>query len=129
MKKGWSGKGRWWFIETGPYYLLPDDALKSVTIIPGSWGNIAAENPVPFLLVYPNPARNYIIVEYNIEEVSASAIFTVYSPEGKVKSKHELARQQHSFIINTRDWQAGIYFFKFTSANNRIQSGKILITK
>ena len=65
------------------------------------------------LIVYPNPARDYIVVEGNIgEEVR------VYDLEGKVLSQFIIHNSK--FIINTSSWVAGTYIIKSNTASCKV---------
>ena len=65
------------------------------------------------LIVYPNPARDYIVVEGNIgEEVR------VYDLDGKVLSQFIIHNSK--FIINTSSWAAGTYIIKSNTASCKV---------
>ena len=114
--------------ETGPYYLLPGDNLKLASK-PLSRDELKATGPAPHFRIYPNPARNHLIVEYNVAGSRHDALLIIYSPEGKVKSKVKLHHDKHHTIINTKDWAAGIFFYNFITYNQNTQSGKIIIAR
>jgi hypothetical protein len=114
--------------ETGPYYLLPDDQLKEAIYKPSIKKDMASIEQ-PFFKIYPNPAKNHIIVEYDIEDIVSQGSLTIYSQEGKVQLKKSLDSSKHHFIISTKDWPSGLYFFNFITQNNLKQTGKIIINK
>lgn len=114
--------------ETGPYYILPVNQLKS------SHHNAdPLIGPViiqkSFIKFYPNPAKNYIFVEYTFINNSSEGNLFIYSSDGKLQFTKSLNRNKHDCIINTRDWEQGIYFYKFILLGEKDQNGKILILK
>lgn len=114
--------------ETGPYYLLPEDQLKSGHVKPAL---ITTSFPVKgtFLKIYPNPAKNYLVVEYALEDNLSYGLLTIYSSDGKLQFNKSLDGLKHDYVINTRNWNQGVYFFTFITQDNFEQSGKIVITK
>jgi len=114
--------------QTGPYYLLPADQLKSGHVKPAL---ITTSFPVKgtFLKIYPNPAKNYLVVEYALEDNLSCGLLTIYSPDGKLHFNKSLDGLKHDYVINTRNWNQGVYFFTFITQDNFEQSGKIVITK
>ena len=65
------------------------------------------------LIVYPNPAKDYIIVEGKEgDEVR------VYDLEGKVLSQFIIHNAK--FIINTSSWKVGTYIIKSNSASCKV---------
>lgn len=113
-------------MENGPYYLLPNDQLKTSSLFSASTHELLA-NQGPEFEIYPNPGKNYIIVEYNVEDISRDNLLTIYSPEGKIQFVESLVITSNHLIINTENWPSGIYFFNFITQNNWRTSGKILI--
>jgi hypothetical protein len=114
--------------ETGPYYILPENQLKSVYIKPGALTN-QAEKADSFIKFYPNPAKNYIIVEYTFISSFDYGFLFIYSSDGKLQFSKSLDKNKHDFIINTRDWEQGVYFYKFVNQGDKGENGKIIILK
>jgi len=115
-------------VETGPYYLLPEDQLKNAIFKPTP-NKDSASIDQPFFKIYPNPAKNHIIVEYNIEDLSDDGLLTIYVQDGKLQLMQSLDHSKHHFIINTKDWSGGLYFFNFITQDHLNQTGKIIIAK
>jgi hypothetical protein len=114
-------------MEVSPVYILPEDQLKSYQ----------EDRPIPqpiqgkesYIKLYPNPAKNYIVAEYDINECSCDGSLLFYDSTGKLKFKIVLDAQKNDFIINTKDWTEGIYLYNFTSDDQHLQSGKLIIAK
>ena len=114
--------------ETGPYYILPENQLKSGHNNPDPLTDAVIAQEA-FIKFYPNPAKNYIIVEYNLINDSSEGIIYLYSSDGKLQFSKSLNRNKHDCIINTQDWEQGIYFYKFILLGEKDQNGKIVILK
>ena len=65
----------------------------------------------------------------NIQRFAASGLLTIYSLDGKLRFRKSLDRKKYNFIIDSRSWNQGIYFFNFTSGSEYKQSGKVIIAK
>jgi len=114
--------------ETAPYYLLPADELKAANIKPSPKKDVPSIEQ-PLFKIYPNPAKNHIIVEYNIIDISSDGLLTIYSQDGKLQLIKTLDQNKHHFIINTKNWSGGLYFFNFITQDHLNQTGKIIIAK
>ncbi len=114
--------------ETGPYYILPENRLKSDYIKPGALTD-PANKIDSFIKFYPNPAKNYIIVEYTFISSFDDGLLFIYSSDGKLQFSKSLDKNKHDFIINTRDWEQGVYFYKFVNQGDSGENGKIIILK
>jgi hypothetical protein len=108
-----------------PYYLLPDNDLKAAAINSQRNGKETIEKPL--FKIYPNPSKNYVFVEYDIQDIQSNSFLTIYNQEGKLKFKSSLDPKMNHLIVNTRGWPSGSYFFNFVSGNNSNQNGKIIV--
>ena len=115
-------------LEIEPYYILPGEQLKSIE----NKSNFQigyTSSLTPYIKLYPNPAKNYLVVEYNVKDISNEGLLNIYTSAGNTQFTKRLHGNQHDFIINTKDWRNGIYFFNFTSGSEYKQSGKVIIAK
>jgi hypothetical protein len=113
-------------MEVSPVYILPEDQLKSG---PDDRRFSYCSTEKNYIKLYPNPAKNYIVVEYGIKERSSEGSLNFYDSSGKLKYKIVLNAQKNSFIINTKDWIEGIYLYNFTSDDQYKETGKLIIAK
>jgi hypothetical protein len=79
--------------------------------------------------IYPSPANEYVIFEYNLPEEIKEATIFVMDFSGKVIS--ELSTKNYRGILNwdTRDIAQGIYVYKILYQERTISIGKITIIK
>jgi len=83
-----------------------------------------------YLKIFPNPAKRYIIVEYNTAEVTSgksAILLTIASSEGKILETRTLARLQDQQLIETFDYKPGLYLCRITSGKQVLVSGKFTI--
>ncbi len=66
--------------------------------------------------VYPNPASEFITVEFNQTEVNATVTLMNYA--GIVISNQSTANANSTYVINTNDIPAGVYFVKVQSGSS-----------
>ena len=78
-------------------------------------GSIVLSSDVDFgntaINLYPNPADGYVNIETNLEE------FTVWvlSTDGKTYRKYR--NRKGKAVLNTSDWDRGLYFIRFFDTN------------
>ncbi|HAF30970.1 MAG TPA: hypothetical protein DCG75_18180 [Bacteroidales bacterium] len=72
--------------------------------------------------VYPNPASNYINIEYRAEDNINVAYLSIYSLDGKLISSISKSVMDNSFIeqINIGELKSGYYFIRLTLENKVI---------
>ena len=79
--------------------------------------------------MYPNPAQDYIAVEFYPENPSDNGIINFYNMNGVLISSISLNNQSSSIILSTTDFTSGVYLYKFTLNNALLESGKLSIIK
>jgi hypothetical protein len=70
---------------------------------------ISKANEAPgYIRIKPNPAKDYIIVEYELEQETNASI-DINDITGNIKSHLKIHNLQDQVTVNTRDWKPGIY--------------------
>jgi len=94
--------------------------LKSGSIIP-----ILAQRPAErnSLTVYPNPAKDYIIVELMTGNVSG-AIIRLFDNQGRPVRTVEMPAKQQHYVLQVKDLQTGIYYLKVEQNGKTLESKK-----
>jgi hypothetical protein len=80
--------------------------------------------------VFPNPAKHYIIVEYNTQKISSEnneILLTITSSDGKILETRILSKPQDQQLIETVDFKPGIYLCFIKSGNKILASRKFTI--
>jgi hypothetical protein len=85
-----------------------------------------ADDAPGFIKVKPNPAKNYIIIEYELEQES-DALINITDISGNLKYSVNTAYRQDQLTIDTRSWKAGIYITALKINGKLIESVKFTI--
>ena len=105
------------------YCILPDTSLKTEQV---SDSRRKIEIEPPLLKVYPNPASEYVTIEYNIEENGCSGELLLLDNLGKVVRSEFLFHTKNSTIISTDNLVAGLYYV-YLNCNGRVLASEKLI--
>jgi hypothetical protein len=103
--------------------ILPD-YLKSSAIIP-----VPAQKPADknSLSVYPNPAKDYFIVRYELDNDYADAIIQLTDITGKTVKQYKTGMTMDYLIVKTIDLKPGNYFVKLILNGREVEAGKVTI--
>ncbi|MBN2175052.1 MAG: T9SS type A sorting domain-containing protein, partial [Bacteroidales bacterium] len=107
--------------------LLPD-ILKSA-IAQDEYNTLISKiNEAPgYLRIKPNPAKDYVIVEYELEQETAASI-EINDITGNLKNRLNAFNKQDEIMLNTQDWKPGIYIATLKINGKLIESVKFTIT-
>jgi hypothetical protein len=84
-------------------------------------------NNAPFVNVLPNPAQNYVTIQFQTTLDKAS--ISVYNTDGKQIAVVPINSTDYSITLLTQEWTNGVYNYQITSLNDQIYKGKIVILK
>jgi hypothetical protein len=105
-------------------YFFPD-LLKSADAYE-NYLNILNANAPEYIKVIPNPAKDFVIIEYKQEiEGDAQIIFTALN--GKVLKSMQVNDKHNQLVLDTGKWPAGIYIATMKKNGNIIESVKFTI--
>jgi hypothetical protein len=104
--------------------ILPD-LLKSSKEIQEYQDLLNTKQP-QFLKVFPNPSRNYIIIEYTLE-VPGNALIEIHQTNGIKDRKIDINNSEDQIVVDTRDWRPGIYIISLIVNEKIIESVKFVI--
>ena len=77
--------------------------------------------------VYPNPAKELLQINYEIEQDANLVIYNLY---GEKVLEHDLSKEDVSTIINMHHFQNGVYFLRiYDEADNELHTQKLIISK
>jgi hypothetical protein len=110
-------------------YIFPDDDLKSGSIQlqnENRFSSIQSEN----LTVYPNPANDYLVCEYQLLEAYDHATISIVQ-SGSAKSLYTktLENQQDALVIDLTSFKSGNYILMLIAEGKAIQTVSINIIK
>jgi hypothetical protein len=101
--------------------VLPEEELKSAEIFNQNRFNDPGKPDA--LNIFPNPASGYFIIGYDASGYTGEITIKVNDMNGKSYFDHNYVTRRNQEVINTADWQAGVYTISL------IINGKIIETK
>jgi hypothetical protein len=104
------------------------DMLKSASAT-GSFTSLNSDNANEhrLLKVMPNPAKDYIIVEYELE-APGSAVIEITDLTGKPVQSVQVANPKDQLTIDTRNWKPGNYIASLKINGKAKETIKFTIT-
>jgi hypothetical protein len=82
----------------------------------------------PVVQVYPNPARDYCIVEYQMSPQDCDATLLVTTPQGKVVKQFTLTQPAGQKIIDLKVLADGVYYITLKTKHNQLVTRKITVS-
>ncbi len=79
--------------------------------------------------VYPNPSANEIHFAYQLLQANTQATLKVYSMTGALMHAEVLSKNNQVYLLDTRDYQNGLYFYEILSGGQKLFTGKFDISK
>lgn len=107
-------------------YLDPDLSKSSEVINPAKNSVKPTES---LLKVYPNPAHDFITIEYNTNNDKANVVVEVSDESGRKVYSQQLIRQLDEIILDTRNFKSGNYIVKLVVDNKTANSTKVVIAR
>lgn len=77
---------------------------------------------------YPNPAKSYTSIEYQLPIATQQAEIKVYNLIGKEVVKHKITDLSGKLRINTDNFKPGIYLIYLVVANKSVTSRKLIVS-
>lgn len=81
------------------------------------------------LSLFPNPAGNYFIAHYYLDEQQNPGILSISDINGTELKAIQLKDKQNQIVITTQELSAGTYLISLIGRNHLIESQKITIIK
>ncbi|MEZ5195270.1 MAG: T9SS type A sorting domain-containing protein [Bacteroidales bacterium] len=107
--------------------ILMPDLLKSSTRQFEYEELISKVSEVPEAIrVKPSPARDYTIIEYELE-IENDALIEVYDVAGNLKYSKNVMNKQDQLTVDTQTWKAGIYVVSLKINGKLIESVKFMV--
>ena len=106
--------------------IFPDLSLKSNKFRKHNSKLAITENT---LKLYPNPAMNYVIVEYSLTESSSCQYIKILDMSGRICYDIAIHEPKGYMIIPIKDLSNGIYIFQLCQNRLPVISKKLIISK
>ena len=107
-------------------YIFPD-LLKSSNAYDEYLKLLNTDRPV-YLKIRPNPAHDYIIIDYFLED-NKKSIIEITDINGISIKTIEIKNETNQLVIDTRKWNSGLYIATLKSNEKLIESVKFSIIK
>jgi len=104
---------------------IPDE-LKSSSVLPAEDFTNRFDREVP-LNVYPNPAKDYIIVDYDTQGKTGTVVISVNDMKGNIMDKEVFGLNRDQRVISTKDWKRGIYIVTLIVNGSTVKSVKVTV--
>lgn len=79
--------------------------------------------------VYPNPVREFAIIDYNIHIEQVEAKIILHNVLGSVVGEYDLSYFETKLKINTEEFNPGVYFYTLHLDNDGVLTKKLIIRK
>lgn len=109
--------------------LLPDGLKSSPKTNQYRTGSFVSKS---YMKVFPNPARHYVIVEYNLQEryrKGETGLLTLTDIRGHELMRKEIQKSRDQELINTSAYPAGTYICTLTYGAVVLETKKVIIVK
>ena len=84
------------------------------------------ENTISNISVFPNPTPHSFTIKSNTASISN---IIVYNLMGELVTTLELGNSQSTYVIDTNEWVAGIYFCKVLDSNEHQSLVNVIVSK
>ena len=82
-----------------------------------------------YLKLFPNPAGNYVILDYDLIEIFVNCTVIITDMNGKMVDSFMLKDKQNQIILNLKNKPNGIYIFNLYAGNELLETEKLTISK
>lgn len=113
-------------LEYNEPYLTPDLTKISVVSNPVKNSIIPTKS---LLKVYPNPAHDFITIEYNTNNDKANVVVELSDESGRKVYSQQLVRQLDAIILDMRHYKSGNYFVTLVVDNKIANSAKFVLAR
>ena len=79
--------------------------------------------------LYPNPAYNYVVIEYTMKNENLKGFISFIDNNGKTVKNMVLQYNHDYLVIPIADLPNGIYICKFVINNKTIEAEKLIISR
>lgn len=109
--------------ETHPEFPQENANKKESTVAPNQ------TNAISYVTVFPNPAKDLAIFEYQLPCVDQKGQLLIADVNGKQILTEEVTGSKSQKVIDTKSFANGTYFYRINCDGKTIGSGNLVITK
>lgn len=104
------------------------DLFKSI-IAEEQFGQILSSTEPSTLEVYPNPAKDYVMIKYAVDEQSSRRMLEIRNLKGELVRELSMTQAENTATVITRGWNAGTYIVSLVAGGKTTESTKFTINK
>jgi hypothetical protein len=104
--------------------ILPD-LTKSSKVRGGSYGK--GQEPPDMLKVFPNPARDFLVVDYNTAGKQGAIMLTVTDMKGYTVHSETFTSGRDQVVVGTTGWEKGTYVVSLTVNGKPVANTKVTV--
>lgn len=87
------------------------------------------ETGLDLMVIYPNPAKDGITVNFELPEESIKANIQVYNVDGRLVDSINLNGESSSIVLSVSKYSSGLYIYLLSADGNLIARKKLSVTK
>ena len=106
--------------------VLPE-AFKSSEIIPDLPVTSNRPYEAKTLNVFPNPANDYMVVDYNTKGKTGNIIIVITNMNGQSVYQKSCTSSRDQVVVTTKEWQNGVYVISLYVNGKIIKNKKVTI--
>lgn len=89
--------------------------------------NLYVNDRIAVKNLYPNPANEYALLQYNMGLDIKDAKVSLYNVLGATVKEYSLNRQSQQLHVDTRQLPNGVYFYQLTVDGQKVATKKLLV--
>lgn len=93
-----------------------------------AYNKLLEAKPPQYLMVKPNPAKDYVILGYRLENEGVAGI-EIRSQQGQLVYAGQTGSMQDELTLDTRNWKPGLYVVSLLPGGKLIESTKFTLAR
>ncbi len=89
--------------------------------------NLYVNDRITVKNLYPNPANEFALLQYNMGLDVKDAKMALYNVLGATIKEYSLNRQEQLLTVDTRNLPNGVYFYQLTVDGQKVATKKLLV--
>lgn len=87
------------------------------------------ENLTTYIKAFPNPAKDWVVVEYQLPSLDATGEILLTGIYGQEVLRMKVSGSKNQAVIETGSWPAGTYLYRLLCDEKPIGSGRFVVIK
>lgn len=82
-----------------------------------------------YVKVYPNPAKDYITIEYDLSKKEVKPYIYLLDQSGRLINSISIKKTQDQILVETKEFKPGTYYVQMIESGKRLGSCRFTIIK